>query len=700
MAAGGSADAAARRARRIGIAWARKAQQAYQQAGRFEAAARSERRVASALAGLTAAGWRLLVDRHWPGTASANVDMILIGPGGVYVLDIKRWRDTPVVEGGHLTAAGRIRDAEIDKLLAVTRIAEEKAATLGLTPVAVHPLLVFAGHRLNTRLSGVRLLGEPDVVPALQADRKHLTSQRVRTVTHLLEQAFPAHAETGLDAEPAADGTEQTELFDVAEVQRATLRALLREPIERWMTFLHPDQIGLVRRDWNGPARISGPAGTGKSVVGLHRAAYLAARDAGPVLYVTYAKNLPRVLGRLCERLAGPLAGRAEFTGLHAWAQSFLTARGIRMNVNRDRAEDAFARAWVTAGRDGVLGDIDPAPGYWREEIDHVIKGRGLRSLEEYRAVPRHGRRTALRPAHREAAWLLYEEYELLLAERGVHDFNDLLLRALEEVVERPLDPPYGAVIVDEVQDLTLAGVRLLHRLAGDRRNGLLLIGDGQQAVYPGGFRLAEAGLDIKGRGAVLRTNYRNATEILGAALELVAGDAYDDLDGPSTDGRRTVHSELRDGQVVRVTAADVAEHDRRLMDALRELREEGALPGAALLCGSLRSVNHYQGRLVRAGIPVVRLEQYDGRPVPAVKLGTFRRAKGLEFKRVFLPRVDLFLAQVAGDGAVARERGELVRRQLFVAMTRARDRLWLGSVAPAGDPPPPDPQPDPQPRP
>lgn len=243
---------------------------------------------------------------------------------------------------------------------------------------------------------------------------------------------------------------------------------------------------------------------------------------------------------------------------------------------------------------------------------------------------------------------------------------------------------------MDEVQDLTLVGVRLLHALVGDVPNGLLLVGDGQQTVYPGGFRLTDAGIDIRGdRGQVLRTNYRNSKQILDAALTVVADDAFEDLDGLRTPGRRDVDLTYHEGDVVRVTRPTVDAQDRALLDALRSL-PDGALADTALLCPSVRAIGHYQRLLAQAGIPVCQLEHYDGHAVDAVKLGTYRRAKGLEFKNVFLPQHDTVFANgTAVDTAggtetsqTAREREELRRSQLFVAMTRARDLLWLGSIA------------------
>ncbi|MFI0404275.1 UvrD-helicase domain-containing protein [Actinomadura sp. 3N508] len=693
MAAGGSAGERARRIREEAMRLQRLAREAHRQAARWEAASEAEQQVAATLMSLTATGWHLLVDREWPGTSAANVDMILIGPPGVFVIDVKRWRDPPAVIRGRLHRGEEPCDDEARKLLNLTRTVEDRAADLGLSPVALKPTMIFAGHRLDARAGGVRLLGQMDAIPALLGEPDQLQPAMIRAMSRHLAEHFREHALTSLDqpsasAPPGRSEADGDALFDVEDVERAASEAVLQAPIERWMTFLHPEQVSIVRRDWSGPARISGPAGTGKTVVGLHRAAHLAGRTTGRILYVTFANNLPRVQCRLFATMASAFAERVDFTSLHTWARTFLDARGVRLHLDGSRADDAFSRAWVSAGRDSVLPEIDATPGYWREEIDYVIKGRGLTSLEEYRTVARPGRRTALRTAHREAVWLLYEEYELLLAERGVCDFNDVLLAALAELTERPAELPYAAVIVDEVQDLTLTGVRLLHALVGDGPNGLLLIGDGQQAVYPGGFRLADAGIRIKGRGAVLRTNYRNGAAILDTALELVSGDPFDDLEGPSPNGRRAVDATYRDGRVLRVDAADAADHDRRLIAAINDLTAPdgtSSLAGAAVLCRSRRDIDHYHRCLRRAGIPVLRLERYDGRPVEAVKLGTYRRAKGLEFKQVFLPHHDADVAAAIPadpDDPAGQERSELARRQLFVAMTRARDLLWLGSVA------------------
>ncbi|AZM56274.1 NERD nuclease [Streptomyces sp. WAC 01529] len=694
MAAGGSASRRAQEARRQERLLREQWQAARQQARQWEAASEGERRVAAQLLVLTERGWRLLVDRRWPGTRVANVDMLLVGPGGVFVIDVKNWRAAPETWGGKLRAGGEPRDEHVARLLAVTKAAEGAVASLGMSPVAVQPLMVFAGQRVDTGLGRIRLLGEHEVGPALLSERCRLRTESVRAIADHLERVFPDYAgpAVGRATPPASAQPQQAEsdgLFDLEGLREAALKEAMRAPIEQWMTFLHPDQVALVRRNWSGPARISGPAGTGKTVVGLHRAAHLARRTSGRILYVTFANNLPRVQGTFLKTMSPGVADRVDFRSLHSWAQEFLQERGVQVRLHGDKAETAFSLAWKHVGRDSRLAEIDPAPGYWREEIDHVIKGRGITAFEEYATVPRRRRRAVLRRSHRQAVWALYEAYESLRGERGVHDFNDVLSLALAEATRRKEGPHYAAVIVDEVQDLTLVGVRLLHALVGDASNGLLLVGDGQQAVYPGGFRLTDAGIDIRGdRGQVLRTNYRNSKQILDTALEVVAEDSFDDIDGQRTPGRRDVDLTYHDGQVVRVAKSTVAEHDQALLDALCALRD-GARADAAVLCPSVRAIAYYQRVLSRAEIPICLLEHYDGRPVDAVKLGTYRRAKGLEFKRVYLPQHDAALPKGTAPGGTgvteahetAREREELLRSQLFVAMTRARDLLWLGSV-------------------
>lgn len=694
MSAGASADREVLRSRLRIDEYRRLLAAEHERLQGFQAAGRTERRIAGLLEPMHVWGWRLLPDRRWPGTRHANVDMVHVGPGGALMIDVKSWAE-PRIEGGTLFRGDVDATDDIDKLLRVTDLAEQAVAGLGLVPLEVTPVIVLAGRRrLATRLGRVHVVGEPDLLSWVMRRGQRLTDEQVTLVAGTLATTFPAHEEPGpvvvgiarpepviprVVPPPVESGT----LFDPADLELAILEAALAEPIESWMTFLHPDQARLVKRSWNGPARVRGPAGTGKTVVGLHRAAYLAATRPGRILYTSYVRTLPKVLAQLFARLAPTSTHRVEFSGIHAWACALLRERRVPFTLDRARAASMFNRAWARQRRGSPLAALDVSVDYWRDEIDWVIKGRGLTDFDQYADLVRVGRRTPLQPEHRAAVWDLYTEYDGLMRAAGLHDFNDVLLMALAEVLREPPQPAYTAVVVDEVQDLTCVGVRLLHALVGDRPDGLLLIGDGQQAVYPGGFTLVEAGIAVTGRGTVLRTNYRNAAEILDAAAEVVADDAFDDLDGSPVDGHRDVEVARRGGQTIVVEAADVTSHDIALVTRLRQSVDElGVRYGdMAVLAPSNALATRYAVLLASYGIPAVTLDSYDGTTSTAVKVGTFQRAKGLEFAYVFLPQLrHARREQQAGESDSAYREGlELERRQLYVGMTRARDGLWLG---------------------
>jgi superfamily I DNA/RNA helicase len=317
---------------------------------------------------------------------------------------------------------------------------------------------------------------------------------------------------------------------------------------------------------------------------------------------------------------------------------------------------------------------------YWREEIDYVIKGRGITDYADYANLRRIGRRTRLQSGHREVVWSIYAEYEAQLREEGVVDFTDQLSLALSELRQRPLDVQYAGVVADEVQDLNCQAIRLLAEIAGGGER-LLLIGDGQQQIYPGGFSLSEAGLSVSGRSAVLRANYRNAANIIQAAAEVVAEDGFNDLDGPDESGQREVLAVREEGQIWNVAAKTVDDLTARAVRHVERLLASGhEIGGIAVLCATNKEVEQHLRQLVAAGIASIKLAAYTGTSIDAVKLGTYARAKGLEFKDV-LVTIQERPHKTSSDDLRQEER-ERENRNLFVAMTRARDTLWIGRLA------------------
>lgn len=692
MSAGGSAEAETRRQRALADAHTVAASQATAAAARFDLASVTEKRTVLALAALSAAGHYLLADRGWPGSRTAQVDLVVVGPGGVFIVDTKAWRDVSI--NGERIHRGQ---ADVtDDLLALADLAyaaEAGFAEVGLAPGEVRPVVVLAGRQgLNQRVGPVRVVGERDILAHIASYGQRLTPTQVDVVLGRALTLFPqVGAPTPVNItlpEPVIGpppAPEQGALLTVDEIGSALLAGVLAAPIEEWMSFLHPSQARLVRRSFNGPSRIRGAAGTGKTVVGLHRAAYLARTRPGKVLVTTYIRTLPQVLRQQLARMAPDVVDRVEFRSVHSFARRLLVERGVGVQLEPAQAANAMEHAWDDVGREGALAGTELARLYWEDEISHVLKGRGITQFEQYANLARTGRRHRLPIELRTAVWDLYQAYDGHLHARGFHDWEDLILLAEAELRREPLAEPYSAVIIDEAQDLSCAMVRLLHTLVGDAQDGLTLIGDGQQAIYPGGYTLAEAGVSLAGRGVVLDINYRNTAQILEFATRLVAGDEVADIEGAPGYGDVP-------GRIARTGPRPVVERcvswrarEVRMVERVRSLTT-GARIGIGdigVLCVTAAGVSRAVAALARAGIGVRALADYDGVPVDAVKVGTVKRAKGLEFKQVLL--ADVQASWIAADDVpvegAERERWELRRRELYVAMTRARDGLWVGVV-------------------
>ncbi|MCK9903465.1 AAA family ATPase [Frankia sp. Cpl3] len=690
---------------------------------RWEAGGRAEQNVTRTLIAMEDAGWHVLPDRQWPGTRRANIDVILVGPGGVFVVDVKNWREASV-ERGRLWRGDADADDDIRKLVDQAAAVAEVLADAGLPPTEVVALLVLAGRRnIREPIDAVTVLGEhdlarelarrgarltPDLVERLldelergcppmprAAHQVVLTSQPVGRPPARREDPPPASGRTsapGLSArlelpeagEPGEGPlTGQGSLLSRDELWQELLDAADREPIETWMTWLHPTQARFAGRKWSGPARVRGAAGTGKTVVALHRAKFLATRG-DRVLFTSKVRTLGPVYRALLTRMAPDHVERIEFVNVHAVAARCLRDHGLAGRHLQDAADTCFSRAWAQIGQHSVLPGLGLGlgPQYWQDEIAIVIKGRGLTSYSQYAGLARVGRSTPLQPAHRRAVWDLYERYEQLRTERGVLDRDDVLLLA-RDMVRESSETRYDAVIVDEVQDLTCVGLQLLHAFVGDKPDGLLVVGDGQQSIYPGGFTLAEAGVPVVGRSTVLTRNYRNRAEILRHAQTVIADDSFDDLDGTPERGRRDVDIERPGGEITEVTVPDAAAQNTALCTHLTELHTDRDIRygDMAVLVSTNEAEFHWLRVLAGHGIPAISLMDYDGTNGEGVKVGTYHRAKALDFAHVCLPDRNLFPGpRRPSEAADAfHERTRLERRQLYVAITRARDTVWAG---------------------
>jgi superfamily I DNA/RNA helicase len=448
--------------------------------------------------------------------------------------------------------------------------------------------------------------------------------------------------------------------------------------MEDWMIFLSPLQRRAVDRAMGGPARVTGGPGTGKSVVALHRAARFAAQTdrPGSVLVTSFVRNVPEVMEGLFERLAPELLGRMRFQSIHALAHEIVTRHGQGLNLSPEAARSDFNRALKSMpARWERLQVARFDDTYLWDEVNRVVQGRGVESLGAYLSLPRHGRRRPMSAEVRTDVWGVWTDYQArtLAQTPPVSDFEGLIGRALGAVRATPIETPYHAIVVDEAQDITEQGIRLLVELLDGASNGrLLLVGDGGQRIYPGGFRLADLGLEVRGRSSSLELCYRSTDEIMkavGAVGRFLSLDQFGE-EGLGLAVVTTVRTGAR--PELRVFTSPAYERDwlTRELDPV-----DPDFDATAVLLPTNANVAAWRATLRQAGIGSVELRDYSGRPVPGVKVGTYNRAKGLEFKRVYLPGLDSLFPW--GDQSnidnVLQQGG-----QLYVAMSRARDRLTL----------------------
>ena len=604
--------------------------------------------------------------------ASRDLRVLLARQGSVFVL----------LEAGH-------HDALYDRAGRLRFIANPTSGFVGLVDLAVDEVKpdppVGQGHPIFDHWSDVDLMEAGFGEPAITVLRRCMTEEDLATIDvadddlllaiDLIELTPEQWRTPSLDPDADAEARFRdailehgalagiSQLFTADEVAR-----LAAAPIEEWMIFLHPDQRGVVTKRYSGPARVRGSAGTGKTVVALHRAAELAPRFADeegkplPILFTTYIRTLAPVLEQLYRRLPNAVDGAVEFLNIDKLARDVCTAAGERLLTDRNAIDAAYTKAHQRiVGPKSPLRAAGLTRGYLRDEITAVIKGRGVRSVDEYLGMERTGRGTRMLEPLRRQVWELMQDWDGLMADKGTVDFIDIVRRARDHARRRP-SPTYRSAIIDEAQDLSLVGLQLVRALvngpdAVDRPDGLLIVGDGAQRIYAGGFTLRQAGIEVRGRTTVLNTNYRNTREIAAAAMAVAGDQAVDDLGDEYQRGENQAEASRAGLRPVLACCESTAEEMQFVISRIVELVGSGAIGyGDLAVCAATnKQVDEVKQALGDAGVPVQTLESYDGRPTERVKVGTHHRAKGLEFKVVFLPRLAKPTSRESGKPAKAR---------------------------------------------
>jgi mRNA-degrading endonuclease RelE of RelBE toxin-antitoxin system len=467
-------------------------------------------------------------------------------------------------------------------------------------------------------------------------------------------------------------------MSSVEELERA-----LDFPWDKWTVFLHPDQRQWVERNYAGPARVSGSAGTGKTIVALHRAAYLARTHPDTrILLTTFSETLANALQTKMKRLLGNEPRLAERIDIHS-----LDAIGLRLykaHVGQATTASAEIIRELVNEAASAVGGHKFGLHFLITEWGQVVDAWQLENWEGYRDVARLGRKTRLPEAQRKVLWAIFERVRSELKTRQLITHAELF-SSLAAVISKLKNVVFDFAVVDEAQDLSVAHLRFLAALGGGRPNALFFAGDLGQRIFQQPFSWKALGVDIRGRSRTLLVNYRTSHQIRQQADRLL-GPVVTDVDGNSEDRSDTI-SVFNGPPPTVCSLKSESEEIKTVGDWIADRALDGVVPHEfGVFVRSAGQLDRARAAVNEAGMPFKVLDEYVETTSGHVSIGTMHLAKGLEFRAVVVMACDDEIVplqeriETVGDDADLQEVYDTERHLLYVACTRARDHLLVTS--------------------
>ena len=500
-------------------------------------------------------------------------------------------------------------------------------------------------------------------------------------------ELFKEEKEGSKPAENLADALDSPlslKSFVVVEGEEE-LRRIMAEPLEKWRVFLHPTQRKIVNKNYSGSARVLGGAGTGKTVVAMHRAKHLAAglKDKERILFTTYTANLASdIKDNLRKICTLDEIGRIDVINLDAWVSQFLREHGYQAEITYDEKADNLWEDAVT-GTD-FSGEFPVR--FYEEEYNRVVVAQEAFSLEKYVKASRTGRGTRLDRKKRMQIWKVFEAYQNLMKEKQVRDINTAMYECRLLIEKTSSETRYKHVIVDEGQDLSANAFRLLRSIAGEEHeNDIFIVGDAHQRIYKNKAALSKCGINIRGRSGVLRINYRTTEEIRKTAFALLNGISFDDLDDSFDIGDRC--QSLTHGSVPEIiVAANANEEFDEILAKVKGLIDVGvAAKNICIVARTHKLLDDYIAHFTSSGIRCYEIKgnKADDRGLDGIRVATMHRVKGLEFQYVFVVAANNRIIPLASvidhTDAISEQETMTAEKCLFyVAMTRAQKGAYI----------------------
>jgi len=524
-------------------------------------------------------------------------------------------------------------------------------------------------------------------------------SKLLALVEHLPSEAAEALLELATGGKPRIQQpvAEEASPFDHPDAQRRfrvmtnmeELQRALDFPWEKWAVFLHPEQRQWVERDYNGPARISGSAGTGKTIVALHRAAYLARTHTNArVLLTTFSDTLAHALQTKLNRLLGYEPRLAERIDVHS-----INAIGMRLYKAHIGPAKIVSSEELREMIRAAMSKVDGhkfSVYFLMTEWEQVVDAWHLESWDAYRDVARLGRKTRLPEVQRQVLWSIFELLRTELNSRKLITHAQMFTSLAVKIVNSQ-NVVFDYTIIDEAQDLSVAHLRFFAALGRQRPDSLFFAGDLGQRIFQQPFSWKAQGVDIRGRSRTLRVNYRTSHQIRSKADRLL-GPAVTDVDGNIEERGDTVS--VFNGPPPRVQSFEnEADEIFAVSRWIVEQSKSGVLPHEfGVFVRSTAQLSRAQAAVRGAKLESKILDEHVETSIGQVSISTMHLAKGLEFRAVVVMACDDEVIplqeriETVGDDADLQEVYDTERQLLYVACTRARDQLLVTSVEPGSE--------------
>ncbi len=467
------------------------------------------------------------------------------------------------------------------------------------------------------------------------------------------------------------------------------MEVALNAPWEKWIVFLHPSQRKTVEQEFKGPARVIGSAGTGKTVVALHRAVRLAGKnDDTRILLTTFSDPLASALERKLKIMTNdsdlivPRITVGSFFGIAR--EMYQLATGRNPMVSPEDVVKSLLKKSASAVK------IKASDRFLMSEWRHVVDAWQITSSEEYASVPRIGRKSRLGKKQRDQLWPVFEVVQKQISSRGMMTEAGIF-QSVTEHYENETRKPFDHIIVDEAQDLGVPELRFLASLAPQENDALFFAGDLGQRIFQQPFSWKNLGINVQGRSRNLKVNYRTSHQIRKTADQLMPA-SVSDADGEKGERKGTVS--VFNGPDPLIILADTKDNEiKTVADFINNAIAEGIAPAEiGIFTRTRATIDRSLDAVKKAGAKAFELTLHKEGPEGCVRIGTMHLAKGLEFKAVAVMGLDedqLPLRERIQSAADVIELDDIQsseRSLFYVACTRARDRLLVSGVAPGSE--------------